>query len=289
MIDVGDVVGQRVGPGVLASIVFAHHQGGICRRGGRDRAAHRGRRHVHAIDHQAAQRIAVERDVEHAAGRDRAAAAAGGVGIGQRRLVDRAGPVAHQRHRAVIGDGDGVGVRGSRIGVAVHDLDREAHAHRLRLRISRGKRPGAVAVDRQRALASVDAGAQVVLSCANQHFGRGQSIGSRYVAPSAVGDRATFDHRGVARRDRHARHVVHNRDAQAGRIGRATDAIDRHRHAVRQGVVARLGVRLRRIQRVAVADGGALVAVAAAAVAGNGQSAFGGVDADRWAAGAEAL
>ena len=200
-----------------------------------------------------------------------------------------------QRHRAVGGhaDAEHFGRASAAHHVVAHLGQRDRHAVAEQ---ARGR--GVAARDRQRVAA--DHGRARARAVGAVH-----RLGRRQEGRREAGARAGRIHASTSRvkvlrgqRDgivsigrigRHSRYVVHNVHAQVGRTRRATDAIDRHRNAVRQGrVVARLGVGLRCIERVAVVDGGSFVAVRAA-VAGNGQCAFGGVDAGRWAAGAKAL
>ncbi len=72
--------------------------------------------------------------------------------------------------------------------------------------------PGAAGVDRQRTLAGVDAGVQIVLGAIDDNLDRRWRVSATVAGPDAVEDVRALDHAGVAASDVNERHIIHDGD-----------------------------------------------------------------------------
>ena len=175
--------------------------------------------------------------------------------------------VGARDHRAgTIGHRDGVRSAAGVV-VAILGTECEVHVHAVRIVqiIGGHKAPCVVGIDRQRALAGVDARAVRHRLCSasvdrDREVGRCHTIGACRQVPRP-GDGCCPFHRGHRSRQRHHRHIVHNSDNNFARTGHTARAHHTHSNGVSQCVIAiTAGMRLSCRERVFIADGAILVA-----------------------------
>ena len=252
--DVGVVEGVGVGA------VGMHHVAAQARAGGR--AVGVGGHGLHA-------RLQVE-----VAAVDVAAVARMRADDGNARFADIGFPIVRGQRRVVDVRQVDRQRGGREVAVAVPDGVDEGVARVLRDAVAgRHVAVAAVGVQRQHAMHTRDGrlhpaarrrrGVAIGRTHAHQAAAGGLAVGAEdVVAQHAVGrihgQRGPFRH--VARIHMGRRHVVHDGDRDVARCMAAACTVHRHRNGV-DGVACRLVVGLRCVQRVAVGDGGRLVAI----------------------------